>query len=70
MEVVMEMVMNKEDKIKARAYELYKSKGSNPGNDLENWLQAEKEVTQEIKQQSRGSAASVKKSPQPRSKVL
>jgi hypothetical protein len=66
----MEMAMTKEEKIKERAYELYKAGGSHPRSDMDNWLQAEKEVTQEMKEHSKGGAASVKKSPQPRSKVL
>jgi hypothetical protein len=65
----MEMVMNKVEKIKARAYELYKAKGSNPGKDLENWLEAEKEVTQEMKQQTKPDTSSVKKSPQSKGKL-
>jgi len=32
------------EEIKQRAYEIYVSKGSEPGNDQNNWLQAEKEI--------------------------
>jgi hypothetical protein len=30
--------------IARRAYELYETRGSEPGHELENWLQAEQEV--------------------------
>jgi DUF2934 family protein len=32
------------DRIKLRAYELYQSRGSVNGSDLQDWLQAEREV--------------------------
>jgi len=35
---------NANDKIAQRAYELYLSRGGEHGNDLNDWLQAEKEV--------------------------
>jgi hypothetical protein len=66
----MEMTMNREEKIKARAYELYKAGGPHPKSDLENWLQAEKEITQQMKQQPKGGVVSEKKNSQPRSKVM
>jgi hypothetical protein len=70
MEVVMELVLNKEEKIKARAYELFMAGGCNPGNDLEHWLQAEKEILQELNQQSKGNTSVAKKPPQSRGRLL
>lgn len=32
------------DQIAKRAYELYETRGKQPGNDLHDWLQAEKEI--------------------------
>ena len=34
-----------EDQIRARAYELYAERGKEDGNDLEDWLRAEAELT-------------------------
>lgn len=34
------------EQIRARAYELFEQRGGEPGHDLEDWLQAEAEVTQ------------------------
>jgi hypothetical protein len=37
-----------QDRIRARAYELYQSRGREPGQDLKDWLRAEQEIlTQE-----------------------
>jgi len=36
--------LSKED-ISLRAYELYEQRGSNPGMDIDDWLQAEKELS-------------------------
>jgi hypothetical protein len=33
-----------EDDLRHRAYEIYLKRGSNPGNELEDWLQAEREL--------------------------
>ena len=33
-----------QDKIRERAYELYESRGSEPGQDEQDWLRAEKEL--------------------------
>ena len=33
--------------IRARAYELFEQRGGEPGHDMEDWLQAEAEVTQQ-----------------------
>jgi|SoiMethySBSTD1v2_1073268.scaffolds.fasta_scaffold556196_2 hypothetical protein len=33
-----------QDEIARRAYELYQARGSGPGHELEDWLQAEREV--------------------------
>jgi hypothetical protein len=39
----------REEKIKRRAYEIYLERGEEPGRDLEDWLQAERELaSQEI----------------------
>lgn len=35
----------REDKIRSRAYELYVERGREPGRDIEDWLQAERELT-------------------------
>jgi hypothetical protein len=32
------------DKIAVRAYEIFKSRGGKPGRDLDDWLQAEREL--------------------------
>jgi hypothetical protein len=34
-----------EDQIRARAYELYEERGMEDGNDLDDWLRAEAELT-------------------------
>ena len=34
----------REEKIKRRAYEIYLERGEEPGRDLEDWLQAEREL--------------------------
>jgi hypothetical protein len=33
-----------EEKVRARAFELYQSRGGKPGSDLHDWFQAEKEI--------------------------
>ena len=35
----------REHEIKRRAFEIYLESGSEPGRDLEDWLQAERELT-------------------------
>jgi hypothetical protein len=35
-----------EERIRQRAYELYLQRGNQPGSDLDDWLQAEKEIRQ------------------------
>ena len=37
---------NVEEAIRTRAYELYEERGRDGGHDLEDWLRAEREVTQ------------------------
>ena len=32
-----------------RAYELFLARGATPGNDMEDWLQAERELTQKMR---------------------
>ena len=34
----------REEEIKRRAYEIYLERGEEPGRDLEDWLQAEREI--------------------------
>jgi hypothetical protein len=33
-----------QEKIAAKAYEIFMSRGGKPGNDLDDWLEAEKEI--------------------------
>jgi hypothetical protein len=35
-----------EERIRARAYELYQQRDGEPGHELDDWLQAESELTQ------------------------
>ena len=35
-----------EERIRQRAYELYEARGRGDGQDLEDWLRAEEEITQ------------------------
>ena len=35
----------REEEIRRRAYEIYLTRGGEPGHDLEDWLQAERELT-------------------------
>ena len=35
----------REQEIRRRAYEIYVERGSHPGHELEDWLQAERELT-------------------------
>jgi len=37
--------LTREDKIRGRAYEIYVERGGEPGYELEDWLQAERELT-------------------------
>jgi len=37
------------EEIGRRAYEIYLARGAQPGHDLEDWLQAEKELLDEIR---------------------
>jgi hypothetical protein len=36
---------DREEQIQRRAYELYEARGREDGHDLENWLEAEAEIT-------------------------
>ena len=38
----------REQKIRRRAYEIYLERGAEPGRDLEDWLQAEREYTTDL----------------------
>ena len=40
----MVLVEDLEKKIERRAYELFEARGSEPGHELEDWLEAEREV--------------------------
>jgi Protein of unknown function (DUF2934) len=40
-----EVENNLEEQIRTRAYELYEARGREEGHDLENWLEAEAEIT-------------------------
>jgi NADPH:quinone reductase-like Zn-dependent oxidoreductase len=40
-------VASREDEIRTRAYELFLARGEQPGHELEDWLQAERELTDE-----------------------
>ena len=37
------------EQIAMRAYELFLARGATPGNDMEDWLQAERELTQKMR---------------------
>jgi hypothetical protein len=38
---------SREEDIRRRAYEIYLARGEEPGRDVEDWLQAERELTQD-----------------------
>ena len=46
------------DDVARRAYELFQARGAEPGHELENWLEAERELSRtpenEVQEQSRG----------------
>ena len=44
---VMKSAPELQEQIRRRAYELYEERGRYDGHDLEDWLQAESEVTQQ-----------------------
>ncbi len=48
----------REDKIRRRAYEIYLERDREPGRDLEDWLQAERELTTDAEQSSNRPLAS------------
>ena len=37
--------LTREEKIRRRAYEIYLERGGEPGHDLADWLQAERQLT-------------------------
>jgi hypothetical protein len=41
---VMPDTVSLQDRIRERAYELYESRGSEPGQDEQDWLRAEQEI--------------------------
>ncbi len=45
---------NREEVIRQKAYELYVKRGCEPGFELDDWLSAEKIVSQEFKPQTAG----------------
>ncbi len=42
---VTKMPLPREERIRQRAYELYSSRGKSPGHALDDWLQAEAELS-------------------------
>jgi len=46
---VFDQIQNAYDSIARRAFEIFDDNGSWPGNDLQNWLQAESEVLQPVR---------------------
>jgi hypothetical protein len=45
------------DDVARRAYELFQARGGEPGHELENWLEAERELgrsSSDVNEQSRG----------------
>lgn len=44
---------NTEEDVQRRAYELYSERGQEPGHELDDWLQAEREVSQTTQQTTR-----------------
>jgi hypothetical protein len=50
----MDTSMSKKEQVEKRAYEIYQTQGSGHGRDLDHWLQAEKELSGEKKQQKKG----------------
>ena len=40
------------ERITRRAYELYQSRGGEPGHELEDWLQAESEILASVSEQA------------------
>jgi hypothetical protein len=45
--------LTREEKIRRRAYEIYLDRGGEPGHDLEDWLQAERELRTDQSKSSR-----------------
>jgi len=41
-----ESSIDRQEKVRRRAYELYEQRGREDGHDLEHWLQAESEIAQ------------------------
>lgn len=44
--------VNLEDEVRRRAYEIYQQRGGAPGSEMEDWLNAEREVRKRFQQQS------------------
>jgi hypothetical protein len=42
--VVNELESDIQERIRARAYQLFQERGGEPGHDVEDWLQAEAEI--------------------------
>ena len=38
------------EQIAARAYQIYQERGDNPGSDVDDWLEAERQLNQTIEQ--------------------
>ena len=47
----MPSVVESHDQIARKAYEIYRARGEKPGQDLDDWLQAEKELAKTMQQQ-------------------
>ena len=50
-----ELDSTREHEIRRRAFEIYLERGSQPGRDLEDWFQAERELTTDESQTARQS---------------
>ena len=48
-----------EQRIRQRAHEIYLSRGAQPGSDLDDWLQAEREILRESPKDSAENRATV-----------
>lgn len=44
MTVVLPRVFASQDQIRERAFEIYEKRGGKPGNDMQDWLSAERQI--------------------------
>ena len=42
----------REQEIRARAYEIYVERGGQPGHDVDDWIQAEREIESKVRSHS------------------